>query len=156
GRAGPGHLLAGSGPGADARPRALCPGGGRFAAAPARAVAAGVRLDGPAGSSGPAAAGASPTRHPGTAAGPAGSPTGGGPVMPAQRGLALIGVLWVMATAVALLTWTLSRHWLAIQRSATLLESRQAHYYALAGESHARQQLAADRLQNRVDHRGES
>jgi len=76
--------------------------------------------------------------------------------MRAQRGLALIGVLWIMATAVTLLTWTLSRHWMAIQRSAALLESRQAHYYALAGESYARQLLAADRLRGQIDHRGEA
>src|SRR5690625_6519897 len=108
------------------------------------------------GDGGAAAAGPSPAGPAGDSPAAGRPPAPGGRVMRAQRGLALIGVLWIMATAVTLLTWTLSRHWMAIQRSAALLESRQAHYYALAGESYARQLLAADRLRGQIDHRGEA
>lgn len=73
-----------------------------------------------------------------------------------QRGVALISVLLVMATVVTLLTWVLSRHWLEIRRSSNLLESRQAHYYALAAETFAQQVLAADLRHNQIDHRGEA
>src|SRR5690625_4776647 len=86
------------------------------------------------GDGGAAAAGPSPAGPAGDSPAAGRPPAPGGRVMRAQRGLALIGVLWIMATAVTLLTWTLSRHWMAIQRSPALLESRQAHYYALAGE----------------------
>lgn len=71
------------------------------------------------------------------------------------RGVALISVLLVMATAVTLLSWVISRQWLDLRRTSNLLEARQAHYYALAGETFARQLLAADRRDNEADHRGE-
>ena len=60
-----------------------------------------------------------------------------------------------MATAVTLLSWIISRQWFDLQRTANLLESRQAHHYALAAETFARQILAADLRDNSVDHLAE-
>lgn len=73
-----------------------------------------------------------------------------------SRGVALISVLLVMATAVTLLSWVISLQWLDLRRTTNLLESRQAHYYALGAETFARQQLAGDLRDNAVDHPGES
>lgn len=85
--------------------------------------------------------------------------TTGSPRAGSARGVALISVLLVMATAVTLLSWIISRQWFDLQRTGNLIESRQAHHYALAAETFARQILAADlrddRLDKRVDHLGE-
>lgn len=78
-----------------------------------------------------------------------------GPALKKQRGIALISVLLVMALAVTLVTWLVSRQWLDMRRTGNLVNGRQAHYYALAAEVYARQVLAADLRDNSVDNQSE-
>ena len=61
-----------------------------------------------------------------------------------QRGVALITVLLVFALATVIATEMLRRSQLGVRSVANLLATRQAYYYALGGESFARQLLAKD------------
>jgi general secretion pathway protein K len=61
-----------------------------------------------------------------------------------QRGVALITVLLVFALVAVIATEILQRSQLNLRSVGGLVETRQAYYYALAGEAHARQLLAQD------------
>lgn len=61
-----------------------------------------------------------------------------------QRGVALITVLLVFALATVIAAEMLRRSQLGLRSVANLLATRQAYYYALGGESFARQVLAKD------------
>ena len=61
-----------------------------------------------------------------------------------QRGIALITVLLVFALVAVIATEMLHRSQLNLRSVGGLVESRQAYYYALAGEAYARQLLARD------------
>lgn len=61
-----------------------------------------------------------------------------------QRGVALITVLLVFALVAVIATEMLHRSQLNLRSVGGLVESRQAYYYALAGEAYARQLLARD------------
>lgn len=67
----------------------------------------------------------------------------GGPLM-RQRGVALITVLLVFALVAVIATELLHRNQLSLRRVANQVDTRQAYYYALAGEAYARQLLARD------------
>lgn len=71
-----------------------------------------------------------------------------------QRGVALITVLLVFALVAVIAAEMLRRNQLALSSVANLVDTRQAYYYALAGEAYARQVLAqqvlADRQQDRL------
>jgi general secretion pathway protein K len=59
-----------------------------------------------------------------------------------QRGVALITVLLVFALVAVLAAEMLRRSQLNLRSVANLIDTRQAYYYALAGEAYARQMLA--------------
>lgn len=61
-----------------------------------------------------------------------------------QRGVALITVLLVFALVAVIATELLHRSQLNLRSVANLVDSRQAYYYALAGEAYARLLLAHD------------
>ncbi len=61
-----------------------------------------------------------------------------------QSGIALITVLLVFALAAVIATEILQRSQLNLRSVGGLVETRQAYYYALAGEVYARQLLARD------------
>lgn len=61
-----------------------------------------------------------------------------------QTGVALISVLLVFAIVVVIASEVVSRHYRDIRRTANIIHSRQAYYYALAGEQLARQILYRD------------
>jgi general secretion pathway protein K len=61
-----------------------------------------------------------------------------------QRGVALITVLLVFALVAVIATELLHRSQLNLRSVANLVDTRQAYYYALAGEAYARQLLARD------------
>ncbi len=63
-----------------------------------------------------------------------------------QRGVALITVLLVFALATVIATEMLRRSQLSVRSFGNLLTTRQAYYYALGGETFARQLLTKDVL----------
>lgn len=69
-------------------------------------------------------------------------PLRGGPAR--QRGVALITVLLVFALVAVIAAGMLHRGQLSLRGVANLLDTRQGYYYALAGETFARQILARD------------
>lgn len=64
--------------------------------------------------------------------------------MKRQRGVALITVLLVFALVAVIAAEILRRSQLNVRSVAGLIDTRQAYYYALAGEAYARQALARD------------
>lgn len=78
----------------------------------------------------------------------------GGKTRARQRGVALITVLLVFALATVIATEMLRRSHLGIRSFGNLLATRQAYYYALGGETFARQLLTKDVLDGLggVDH----
>lgn len=66
-----------------------------------------------------------------------------------QRGVALITVLLVFALVAVIATNILQRSQLNLRSVGGLVETRQAYYYALAGEAYARQILARDIVERR-------
>lgn len=64
-----------------------------------------------------------------------------------QRGVALITVLLVFALATVIATEMLRRSQLGVRSFGNLLTTRQAYYYALGGETFARQLLTKDVLE---------
>lgn len=66
-----------------------------------------------------------------------------------QRGVALITVLLVFALVAVIATEILHRGQLNLRSVGGMIESRQAYYYALAGEEFARQLLARDIVERR-------
>lgn len=63
-----------------------------------------------------------------------------------QSGVALISVLLVFALVSVIAGQMLTANYLSIRKTANRIDSRQAYYYALAGEQLARQILARDYL----------
>ena len=61
-----------------------------------------------------------------------------------QSGVALISVLLVFALVAVIASQMLANNYLSIRKTANRMDSRQAYYYALAGEQLARQILARD------------
>lgn len=79
------------------------------------------------------------------------------PVLRRQSGAALLSVLLVTALAVSLAAAMAAASWIDLRRSANLLDSRQAWYYALGGETLARQMLVTSlRDQPEIDHPGQA
>jgi general secretion pathway protein K len=61
-----------------------------------------------------------------------------------QQGVALISVLLVFAIVAVITSEIISQHFLDLRRTANTINSKQAYYFALAGEEYARQLLARD------------
>lgn len=61
-----------------------------------------------------------------------------------QSGVALISVLLVFSLVAVIASQMLASNYLSIRKTANRIDSRQAYYYALAGEQLARQVLARD------------
>lgn len=66
-----------------------------------------------------------------------------------QRGVALITVMLVFVLVAVIATQMLRRSQLNLRSVGNLIETRQAYYYALAGEAYARQVLAKDAMSSR-------
>lgn len=72
------------------------------------------------------------------------------PAPPGQRGVALLTVLAVFGLATLLVRDMMLIGLADVQGATALLDSRQAHYYALGGEAYARQLLWQDREGDRA------